>query len=264
MSLILPGIVAAIFYITATVMQIKTVTNNRASGKWPKWLGCLAVFLHAWTAFSDLLSGTGIDLGIYSMLSIMALSIAVIVVISSFRRPVDNLFLVIFPLAVLTLIIELTLKGESSFREHLPIGTVGHIIFSIAAYSLLTIAAAQALFLSLGDNLLRSRKLKILQQMPSLETMESLMFEMVAWGLIFLTLSITSGFISLKDISGPGLWHHTIITLMAWTVFIVLLWGRRHLGWRGEIASRWALTGFVLLAVGYFGSKLVLEIILLS
>ena len=88
------------------------------------------------------------------------------------------------------------------------------------------------------------------------------MFEMVAWGLAFLTLSIASGFISLHDISGPGLWHHTIITLMAWTVFLVLLWGRYQLGWRGKIASRWALTGFVLLALGYFGSKVVLEIVL--
>ena len=43
---------------------------------------------------------------------------------------------------------------------------------------------------------------------------------------------------------------------------MVLAWGRYQLGWRGAIASRWTLFGFVLLVLGYFGSKLVLEIIL--
>ncbi len=263
MSLILPGIIAILLYIIATVMQLRTVISNSDHEHWPKLLGGIAVLLHAWTALADLLDGSGIDLGVFPMLSLMALSIAAIVLISGLRRPVDNLFIVIFPLATLTLALELGLQGESEVRNDVPAGTIGHIVLSIVAYSLLTIAAVQALLLSLGDTLLRNRRLVILQQMPSLETMEELMFEMVAWGLVFLTLSITSGFLSLEDISGPGLWHHTIITLLAWAVFIVLLWGRQQLGWRGEIASRWALTGFVLLALGYFGSKVVLEMVLL-
>ena len=264
MSLILPGIIASMFYIIATWMQVRTVVSNAEYRYWTKLLGGIAVLLHGHTALKDLLGGTGIDLGIYPMLSLMTLSIVAIVLISSLRRPVDNLFFVIFPIATLTLVLELSLQGNSVTRDDIPPGTIGHIILSIVAYSLLTIAAAQAVLLSLGDNLLRNRRLAVLRKMPSLETMEQLMFEMVAWGLVFLTLSITSGFISLEDISSPGLWHHTVITLLAWAVFLVLLWGRYQLGWRGEIASRWALTGFVLLALGYFGSKVVLEIVMLE
>jgi ABC-type uncharacterized transport system permease subunit len=33
-------------------------------------------------------------------------------------------------------------------------------------------------------------------------------------------------------------------------------------GWRGQTAIRWTLIGFVLLLLAYFGSKLVLELIL--
>ena len=264
MSLILPGIIASMFYIIATWMQVRTVVSNAEYRYWTKLLGGIAVLLHGHTALKDLLGGTGIDLGIYPMLSLMTLSIVAIVLVSSLRRPVDNLFFVVFPIATLTLVLELSVPGNSVTRDDIPTGTIGHIILSIVAYSLLTIAAAQAVLLSLGDNLLRNRRLAVLRNMPSLETMEQLMFEMVAWGLVFLTLSITSGFISLEDISIPGLWHHTVITLIAWVVFLVLLWGRYQLGWRGEIASRWALTGFVLLALGYFGSKVVLEIVLLQ
>ncbi|MBT7369129.1 MAG: cytochrome c biogenesis protein CcsA, partial [Gammaproteobacteria bacterium] len=86
--------------------------------------------------------------------------------------------------------------------------------------------------------------------------------EMIGWGLIFLSLSIGTGFVFIKDTSLPGLMHHMVITFSAWVVFSVLMWGRFQLGWRGAIASRWTLSGFVLLALGYFGSKIVLEIIL--
>ena len=56
--------------------------------------------------------------------------------------------------------------------------------------------------------------------------------------------------------------HHTTITLCAWVVFMLLMWGRYRLGWRGATAARWALAGFGLLVLGYFGSKAVLELVL--
>ena len=243
-------------------MQVRTVTRDKDYRNWPKLLGSAAALMHAYTALNELISGRSINLGLYSMLSLTTLSVVAIVLFASMRRPIENLFIAVFPIAATAMLLELSLQSASLTRGEIPSDMVGHIILSIIAYSILTIAAIQAALLSVGDNLLRNRRLGALQKMPSLETMEQLMFEMLVWGLGFLTLSIASGFFSLQDISSPGLWHHTIITLMAWAVFIVLIWGRYHLGWRGEIASRWALTGFVLLALGYFGSKIVLEILL--
>ena len=70
MSLILPGIIAILLYIIATVMQLRTVISNSDHEHWPKLLGGIAVLLHAWTALADLLDGTGIDLGVFPMLSL--------------------------------------------------------------------------------------------------------------------------------------------------------------------------------------------------
>jgi ABC-type uncharacterized transport system permease subunit len=44
-------------------------------------------------------------------------------------------------------------------------------------------------------------------------------------------------------------------------VFSVLLWGRHQLGWRGGTAIRWTLSGFGLLLLGFYGSKVALEYI---
>jgi ABC-type uncharacterized transport system permease subunit len=51
-------------------------------------------------------------------------------------------------------------------------------------------------------------------------------------------------------------------SIAAWMIYALLLWGRHQLGWRGYTAIRWTLAGFALLMLAYFGSKLVLELIL--
>jgi len=45
-------------------------------------------------------------------------------------------------------------------------------------------------------------------------------------------------------------------------VFGMLLWGRWQFGWRGRTAIHWTLAGFFVLMLAYFGTKLVLELVL--
>ena len=51
-------------------------------------------------------------------------------------------------------------------------------------------------------------------------------------------------------------------TLAALLFFACLLFGHWRFGWRGRTAARYTITGFVVLAVAYFGSKFVLETLL--
>jgi len=263
MNPLFPGTVAILLYITSALVQLLSLSREiRNVTKIVNSAACIAVICHAITLFGDVYGTDGVNLGLFTMLSLMAVSIAALILLNSFRRPVANLFIVIFPFGAISVALELTLGADALRRDDLTGGILSHITLSVVAYSLLTIAALQAALLSFGDYGLRHRNLGILKQLPALQTMEGLLFETLWAGLIFLSLSIASGFVFLEDISGPGLIHHTTITLAAWIVFSVLLWGRYQLGWRGPVASRWALSGFVLLAIGYFGSKLVLELIL--
>ena len=77
-----------------------------------------------------------------------------------------------------------------------------------------------------------------------------------------LSASLASGFYFLEDMFAQKLAHKTVLSILAWFAFGVLLWGRWRFGWRGRTAIRWTLTGFGVLALGYFGSKAVLELIL--
>ena len=71
------------------------------------------------------------------------------------------------------------------------------------------------------------------------------------------------GVLFLEDIFAQHLVHKTVLSLTAWLVFAVLLWGRFQFGWRGRTAIRWTLSGFAVLLLAYFGSKFVLELVLM-
>jgi len=45
-------------------------------------------------------------------------------------------------------------------------------------------------------------------------------------------------------------------------VFAVLLAGRYLYGWRGRVATRWVLTGFIMVVLAGIGRRFVLEVIL--
>ncbi len=138
-----------------------------------------------------------------------------------------------------------------------------HILISIFSYSLLAIAALQAVLLAIQNKHLRNRHPGgFIRALPPLETMEQLLFRMIGLGYILLSLSLLTGAAYIEDIFAQHLVHKTVLSLAAWLVFAILLWGRWRHGWRGRIAIRWTLVGFVVLMLAYFGSKLVLELIL--
>ena len=138
-----------------------------------------------------------------------------------------------------------------------------HILTSILAYSLLNIAAVQAILLAIQDWQLHDhRSGRFIRSLPPLQTMESLLFQMIGAGLVLLTISLISGVMYIHDLFEQHLAHKTVLSVLAWIVFSVLLWGRYFHGWRGQTAIRWTLVGFVSLMLAYFGSKMVLEIIL--
>ena len=56
--------------------------------------------------------------------------------------------------------------------------------------------------------------------------------------------------------------HKTVFAFASWVIFAALLFGRYNYGWRGRIALRWTLAGFLLLILAYIGSRFVLEVLL--
>ncbi len=261
---LLVGLLASIAYLAAAYWQFASVRSwlnpNRTA---VIGIGLLAAVLHAVTAFNEILPEAGIAFGLFDMASLIILVVVAIILLSSLRRPLENLFVFVLPLAAASVVLSVVTGNSYTPRSELESGVVAHVLLSVTAYGVLTIAALEAVLVTVLDRSLRNHSVTALRSLPPLQTMDALLFELLAFGCTFLSLAIGSGFLFIDDIfARKGMVHHTTITLCAWVVFMLLMWGRYRLGWRGATAARWALAGFGLLVLGYFGSKAVLELVL--
>jgi ABC-type uncharacterized transport system permease subunit len=138
-----------------------------------------------------------------------------------------------------------------------------HILLSMGAAALLFAAAVTALLLVFLDRRLRTRRIAHLPSvLPPLDALEKVMFRLIGTGFVLLTLSLFTGFVFVTNLFAQHLFQKTVLSLIAWIIFGVLLIGRIRFGWRGRSAVGWTLSGFGMLALAYFGAKFVLEDVL--
>lgn len=221
-----------------------------------------ALVAHGVGIYSLTVTEHGIRVGFFPVSTLIFWVINTIVLLSSLRKPLHNLFILLLPLTVIGICASM-LSPNTGPQVDLGLSVASHALLSILAYSLLTIATLQALLLAWQHHQLRHKHPSgSVSLLPPLQTMEALLFEVLWAGVILLTLSILSGFVFLDDMFAQHLAHKTVFSLAAWVIYVVLLWGRHRVGWRGYTAIRWTLAGFALLMLAYFGSKLVLELVL--
>ncbi len=258
------AIIAAALYLLVTVVQLRRFKHAETNGNRTVIALCIAaVLVHGYSAFNAIQSPAGINLGFFKISSLIFWMINLFFLLSLLRRPLANLGIVLFPLSALAVLVSAAAPGNAQPFDDLPSGMWLHIGSSVLAYAVLTIAACQAGAVAALDYQLRHRHTRALVQiLPPLQLMETMLFELVWVGLLLLTIAIGSGMVFLEDIFAQHLVHKTVLTMSAWLLFATLLWGHHQLGWRSQTAVRFTLSGFIVLMLGYFGSKFVLELIL--
>jgi len=264
MPALLLSVLAAVGYALTTVYQ----SRRFAVRKIPNLpllalVGAVALVLHGAVLSMQLLTPLTFSLDFFRAASLITAAVIALILLALSRLPVENLLLLLFPLGALTVLLaQFAPFGTQAAIAPEP-GIVAHILLSILAYGLLTIAMLQSLLLLFQDHQLKHKRPSgLIQNFPPLQTMESLLFGFLWAGWLLLSLSLLSGWLFLDDLFAQHLVHKTLLSCLAWVLFAVLLWGRHQRGWRGFRAIRWTLSGFCLLMLAYFGSKLVREFIL--
>jgi ABC-type uncharacterized transport system permease subunit len=266
MSPALPGIAAAILYAFGTITQIHALKRQTQPPRSRTLAIALpAVALHALTLALVMARPEGMNLGLFAIAALVVLVMILFVLAASHWQPLENLFILIYPMGAIVLLGAVARAGVVTHPlEALGPGLVAHALISLAAYTVLAMAATQAVALSIQEHQLRAKqRIGLLRLLPPLLAMERMLFQLLWAGLALLTLSIASGFTFLGDMfEQRGVVHHTVLSLVSWVIFAALLAGHHVLGWRGTTATRWTLAGFAFLALAYFGSKFVLEVLL--
>lgn len=267
MNIIFAALIATTLYLLCTLGLLLRLRQHSSLKNLSKPMllapGFVALAAHIFILNTTMISPVGINFGFYSSLSLISASITLLILFSSLRHPIEILGIMVMPVTTLMIIMD-TLQSTS----HIIVtggssGLLFHIITSIIAYSILGLAAAYAIVLSIQNSFLhRHQPGGFIRFLPPLKTMESLLFETITIGFICLSIALVSGLIFIDNIFAQHLVHKTALSIFAWIIFGILLFGHWFIGWRGRTAIRWTLGGFFSLMLAYFGSKFVLEVLL--
>jgi ABC-type uncharacterized transport system permease subunit len=149
-----------------------------------------------------------------------------------------------------------------------------HLTMAMLAYGLFMIAALHALLMTLVERRLHGGAAGAraeagmlggsLANLPPLLTLEALLFRIITLGFALLTLTLATGAVFSETLFGQAMKfnHKTLFAVISWLIFAGLLIGRHLYGWRGRVALRWTLAGFISLLLAYVGSRFVLEVVL--
>src|SRR6267154_817877 len=191
--------------------------------------------LHTWLVYNMLWGHSELRFGFGQALSVMLWLAVLIYWVESRFLELEGMQAPILALAAVCVPLPAVFPGlaappythSTEFRLHLALAMI--------AYGMFTIAALHALVMTLMERRLHGGAIVgPLAALPPLLTMERLLFRVIL----------------------------AVFALVSWFIFAALLAGRYFYGWRGRIALRWTLAGFVALLLAYVGSRFVLEVIL--
>lgn len=227
-----------------------------------KWLmlilGVVALTLHAVILYQWIDLTNGQNLNFLNMVSFSVWITAILIWVLSLFYRIDLLPAFVYPLAALSMIVVRLLPGfyivDMSQRPEM----LFHILISIFTFCVLMLAGLLAILILLQERLLRFNKVSgIIEKLPSLQTMEILLFKIVGCGFILLNLVLVTSFYSYHYLLLQNLYllQKTLLAVVAWAVLLLLLLGRHYHGWRGMRAVRYTMTAVLLLLSVYFFNK---------
>jgi ABC-type uncharacterized transport system permease subunit len=225
-------------------------------------LAVVSIAIHASILFESLTRGGGIHVSLLSSVSLIGLQLAVIGTLAAIdtdlRGVAAGLLVLAAPtaLATQTGAVEVTGSGLSWQLQT-------HVFTAMFAYGLLAAGAIVAIYALIQDHRLRAAKLSSVNLLfAPLEKTERVLYGVASAGIAVLAMSMALGITFVENLFAQHLVHKTVLSLIALTVFGILLAGRHFAGWRGKRAIYLYLGGFVLLFLAYFGSRYILEVVL--
>jgi len=224
--------------------------------------GITGIVWHAWTLWLVILVPDGFSLSIGNTASFIGLLLSLTAIIGATESTLRGLS---GGLLILAALVAIMTSGQAPAESGTPMTwqIQSHILISLVAYGLLTVGAIVAIYALIQEKRLQAGRLSSINQLfAPMETTEKLLFGITSAGFLMLLVAVSSGFAFVDNLFARHLVHKTALSLLALTLFGLLLVARRFAGWRGKRAVYLYLWGFLILCLAYFGSRFVLEEVL--
>ncbi len=257
------AVLAALLYLAAAWRQLLHLERHQNTLQTATaGVGVVAVLAHLVVAVLSGFAGE-LNLGFYRVASLIGLAMSSIAVIMLIRRPLHTLTIVVFPLSAMAVLISTFAPATGRPLSGLSEGLLWHVSASLTAFAVLSLSMVQGAMALFQSRLLRQHKTRgMVRWLPALDLSESMFYELLHAGFALLTLAMVAGGLFVDNMFSQQIAHKTVLTALSWLVYAVIVVVHWRSGWRMARAVNTAALGYGLLFLGFFGSKLVLELLL--
>ncbi|MDX8406582.1 MAG: cytochrome c biogenesis protein CcsA [Mariprofundus sp.] len=226
-------------------------------------LVALSLVLNIWAIhMMDSLTADGINFTLATGVAVATLLVQGIYIIGVMRHGIRGLGLFLLPATVMPLLL-IPILPEAHTPNWVQTSSVletSHLLISLLAYAILTLAALHALMQIILDRALKKKRLsKLVQALPSLFDIERHMMAQVKLATSLIAVSILTG-LSWQWVE----YHHfaifnhkVLLALFSLGILILLLIKRQRSDWPTRIVSRTVIGAYGLLLLAYFGVNLI-------
>ncbi|GAA0318077.1 cytochrome C assembly family protein [Psychrobacter aestuarii] len=258
-------VIASMAYIAVGAHIVWALIQQTPMHKGISLAGLLVgVVAHAAVLYPHMVTLYGLNFNLFNVLSFISLLFLLFYILFCLYRPILSLGVLAAPTALLGMTIGAF--GRAPYRPltDLSMGLEAHILISFAAYCVLLMATVQALFLRLQIRELKHQTIHRfwVHKLPPLQSMEGLLFDMILVSFVLLSIALGLGFVYVQDLFAQHIVHKTVFSVLSWLLLGGLLMGHWRAGWRGKRAANLTVYAFILLAIGFVGSKFVIELLL--
>lgn len=262
--LVIGASIAFIAYLLATIAIVSRLFHPKGPNI-PLVLGLatFAILVHAFTDTMLFFSQETINFNLPNVISLVSLVITATVTIVALRFKVNLLLPVIYGFTGLWQLVMIFLPPIESIPlviEQMIL--LSHISLALIAYCILIIATLYTFQVTYINLKLKSKNLTAVAHLPPLMQVERQLFSILSVGTAILFISEVIGFLFLDGFLAKENAHKTVLSLMAFALYCIIVWGHIKKGWRGHRVLMLMVSASSLLTLAYFGSRFVKEFLL--
>ncbi len=251
----MPSILSLLSLTAVSAYLLKIILPARM--QLTQWLYLVGVLAHAGLCYLTLWHWPGFKFNLQASVLITTCLSAAVMVVFTVRHP---LTLRLMSALALIAVLWAWLWPSVGSHDPYPMPLLVHIGLSLLAYAILFAACLYGITLWMQIDRLKSSIFE--QHNPaqhSLLQSEQILFRILIAGWLLLTASLITGVLFIEGFFGHQIGHKVVLSVLAWLLFASLIAGRYIQGWRGTRAIKFTIVAMSILALGFLGSKVVLE-----
>ena len=226
--------------------------------------GSIGIISHTLATSQFLFSDQNINFALPNVISLVSLVITLSVTVIALKYKVNLLIPVVYGFAGFwQLVMALIPHDQMTPLETSNIALFSHITMALVAYCVLIIAMLYAFQVAYINMKLKEKALATVSHLPPLMQVEAQLFTILAVGTFLLFTSQLTGAFFLDEFFSKSNAHKAFFSLVALIIYVVILWGHYHKGWRGHRVLLMTTIATALLTLAYFGSRFVKEFLIL-